>query len=181
MKAEDHVAGLMRSLGIEPSGDLAETPSRVARAFAEMTAGYRMNPAEILSKTFDVACDELVLLRDIRFTSICEHHLLPFVGVAHVGYIPGVRVVGLSKLARLVSCFAMRAQVQERLTRQIADALVEHLSPRGVGVVVEAKHSCMGHRGAKQPDATMTTSAMLGLLRESGEARSEFLRLVGRA
>jgi GTP cyclohydrolase I len=123
--------------------------------------------------------DEMVVLRGVRFQSLCEHHLLPFVGVAHVGYVPVARVVGLSKLARLVACFARRLQIQERMTDQIAQAIMEHLKPKGAAVVIEATHSCMAFRGAAQSDARMVTSSMLGVMREKPEARAEFLRLVG--
>jgi GTP cyclohydrolase I len=178
--ASDKMASVMEMVtGIQAVGDLEETPMRMVMALREMTAGYGMDPAKILSKTFDVEYDEMILVRGVRFTSLCEHHLLPFPGVAHVGYIPGAKVVGLSKLARLVTCFAMRLQIQERMTRQIAEAIQDHLQPKGVGVIVSARHACMGHRGAKQPDAEMVTSTMLGCLREDPAARSEFLKLVG--
>src|SRR6266550_4258483 len=175
--AEDAVATLIRYIGEDPSRDgLADTPSRVVRAWREMTAGYRDDPAEILSRTFDESSDELIILRGISFYSTCEHHLLPFYGEACVGYLPG-KVVGISKLARLVNCFAQRLQVQERMTRQIADAIETHLTARGVGVVVRAHHLCMGCRGVRQQETDMVTSAMLGTLRSDATSRSEFLRL----
>jgi GTP cyclohydrolase I len=178
--ATEHAASFLQAAtGIAPVGDLGETPARMARALREMTIGYTMDPAKILSKVFDVECEEMVLVRNVQFTSLCEHHVLPFMGVAHVGYIPKKNVVGLSKLARLVTCFAMRLQVQERMTRQIASAIQDNLDPVGVGVVIIAKHSCMGHRGARQPGADMVTSTMLGALREDNSARAEFLRLAG--
>ena len=175
--AEDAVATLLRFIGEDPDREgLADTPSRVVRAWREMTAGYREDPAEILSRTFDESSDELIILRGISFYSTCEHHLLPFYGEACVGYLPG-KVVGISKLARLVNCFAQRLQVQERMTRQIADAIEEHLDARGVGVVVRAHHLCMGCRGVRQQETDMVTSSMLGTLRSDATSRSEFLRL----
>ncbi len=156
---------------------LKETPERVLKAFVEMTSGMNEDVSEYLSKTFDVKSDEMVLVKGIRFASMCEHHLLPFTGTATVAYIPNGRVVGLSKLPRTVLAYAKRPQVQERMTEQIADALDSHLSPKGVGVVISASHSCMGCRGIKQPDAVMVTSAMRGLMFTDPKARSEFLQL----
>jgi GTP cyclohydrolase I len=171
---------LLRHMGVDPTtAALAETPQRVARALIEMTAGYRDDPQLILSKTFEDDCDEVIILRNIPFTSMCEHHLLPFSGSADVGYLPG-KVVGLSKLARLVDCFARRLQMQERMTRQIADALVEHLQARGAGCIVRANHSCMACRGVKKAGAEMVTSRMLGVFRDKAEARAEFLMLCQR-
>lgn len=145
----------------------------------EMTLGYQEDPKEILSRTFDEKSDEVVILRGIEFTSLCRHHLLPFSGTADVGYLPGEtgKVVGLSKLARLVDCFARRLQLQERMTRQIAESLMGHLNARGAAVVVRAKHSCMACRGVKKASATMVTSCCLGAFREDGRLRSEFLTL----
>jgi GTP cyclohydrolase I len=150
----------------------------VMRAWSEMTIGYNMNPAEILDRTFDETSDEMVVVRDIEFHSNCEHHMLPFSGTASVGYLPGDRVVGLSKIPRLVECFAKRLQVQERMTKQIATAMQTHLQPLGVAVVVNARHSCMGCRGVRQSRASMTTSTMLGKLRTDVSARAEFLALI---
>lgn len=167
-------------LGEDPERDgLRDTPERVIRALVEMTAGRDQEPKQILETTFDEPCDEIVLVTGIRFTSLCEHHLLPFVGTADVGYLPDRRVVGLSKLPRLVECFARRLQVQERMTRQIAEAIQEHLRPLGVAVVVRAHHSCMGCRGVRQQDARMVTSAMLGAFRTEAAARAEFFQLSG--
>lgn len=175
--AEEAVATLLRYIGEDPSREgLADTPARVAKAWLEMTAGYREDPAEILSRTFEESSDELIILSGISFYSTCEHHLLPFYGTACVGYLPG-KVVGISKLARLVNCFAQRLQIQERMTRQIADAIEANLDARGVGVVVRAHHLCMGCRGVRQQDTDMITSAMLGKLRTDATSRSEFLRL----
>ncbi|MFP5246376.1 MAG: GTP cyclohydrolase I FolE [Thermoanaerobaculia bacterium] len=178
-EAEHGVATLLRLIGEDPHRDgLRDTPSRVVKALLEMTAGYDESPADLLSRTFAEHSDELIVLRGIDFHSICEHHLLPFQGVAHVGYLPG-KVVGISKLARLVHCFARRLQIQERMTQQIASAVEEHLEARGVGVIVSAHHLCMGCRGVKLPATQLVTSAMLGMLRNSAETRSEFLRLCG--
>lgn len=180
MSVEDAVRTILDSVGEDPDRDgLRATPGRVARAFAELTQGYAMDPAAILATTFDEKFDEMVVLRGVRFTSLCEHHLLPFTGTATVGYIPspGGGVVGLSKLARLVECYARRLQVQERMTEQIGDALAEHLSPQGAGVVLRAHHSCMGIRGVRQTEAEMVTSALAGVLRDDPAARAEFLAL----
>lgn len=177
--AEDVGTRLLQFIGEDPSRDgLKETPKRYLKAWRDMTIGYHQNPQEILSKCFDQPHDELVVLRGIEFHSTCEHHLLPFYGTAAVGYIPGKQVVGISKLARLVECFARRLQIQERLTQEIADAITSHLNPMGVGVVIKAKHSCMGARGVGKPDADMITSVTTGLLRTSPSARAEFLSLI---
>ena len=177
-EAEEAVATLLRFIGEEPERDgLRDTPARVVKAWREMTAGYAEDPAEILARTFDESSDELVILRGISFYSTCEHHLLPFYGQAVVGYLPG-KVVGISKLARLVECFAKRLQVQERMTRQIAEAVETHLEARGVGVVLRAHHLCMGCRGVRQEETEMVTSSMLGTLRSDPASRAEFLGLV---
>jgi GTP cyclohydrolase I len=176
---EDSVVRLLQYIGEKPERDgLKDTPSRVLRAYREMTTGYEMDPAAILARCFDVAHDEMVVLRGIRFTSLCEHHLLPFTGEAAVGYIPGEKIVGISKLARVVECFSKRLQVQERMTQQIAEAIQEALNPIGVGVVVRAHHACMGCRGVVQPEAEMLTSCMLGKMRERPEARAELMGLI---
>lgn len=176
---EDAVIRLLSFVGEDPNRDgLAATPGRVIRSLAELTSGYGEDPAEILAVTFAEACDEMIVLRGVSFTSLCEHHLLAFTGTATLGYVPGAgRVVGLSKLARLVDCYARRLQIQERLTTQIADALVTHLAPTGAGVVILAEHSCMGCRGVRKPGAEMVTSALHGAFREIPEARAEFLAL----
>lgn len=152
---------------------LLKTPERVARSFAELTEGYRQDPKEILATTFSDTCDEMVVVREIPFWSLCEHHLLPFHGKAVVGYLPRERVVGLSKIGRLVHCFARRLQVQEKLTEQIANTLMETLNPYGVGVIIKAHHQCMAMRGAKIP-SEMVTSCLLGAFREPA-TRNEFL------
>jgi len=176
---EAAVVSLLRMIGEDPTRDgLRDTPRRVVQALLEMTAGTREEPSEILSTTFEESSDELIVLRGIEFHSTCEHHLLPFYGTASIGYLPG-DVVGISKLARLVHCFARRLQIQERLTRQIASAVSEHLNARGVAVVVRAHHLCMGCRGVRLPSTELVTSAMLGALRDDAVTRAEFLRLSG--
>lgn len=162
-----------------PQG-MEETPDRVIKAFEQQTIGYQQDPARILLNAsgevvFHEEFDEMIVLRDIEFSSLCEHHLLPFFGTATVGYIPNGGVVGVSKLARLVDCFAKRFQVQERMTKQIADALEQHLHPRGVGVIVEAKHQCMTCRGVAKQNASMVTSVVRGFMKDDAKAREEFL------
>jgi GTP cyclohydrolase I len=180
-RAERAVHELLLACGEDPSRPgLAETPARVARSYEEMFAGLYTDPDEVLTKTFDEDHEELVLITDIPLYSTCEHHLVPFHGVAHVGYIPSSQgsVTGLSKLARLVDLYAKRPQVQERLTSQVADALVRRLGPRGVIVVVEAEHLCMSMRGIRKPGARTTTSAVRGLLQTQASSRAEALELI---
>lgn len=172
------ITELLEYLGEDPTRDgLLDTPRRVCRSLAELTAGYHEDPAAVLGPAFDVPHDAMVVVRGIRFTSLCEHHMLPFVGTADIGYLPGGRLLGLSKLARLLNVYARRLQVQERLTLQVAEALMEHGQAKGVGVIVRAVHSCMGCRGVRQPDAETVTSALLGAVREDADARAEFLTL----
>ena len=159
---------------------LLDTPRRVVKALGEMTSGYGEDPRHLLGTTFDTdGYDEMVVLRGIEFVSLCEHHMLPFTGIAAVGYVPRERVVGLSKLARLVDCFSRRLQIQERMTKQIADAVMEILEPKGVGVVVSARHSCMGCRGVRKATADMVTSSLAGVMLDDRAARAEFLALAG--
>lgn len=170
---------ILEAIGEDPDREgLLETPRRVAEMYAEVFAGFEIEPADYLKVQFDEQHKEMVILKDVPFTSMCEHHLLPFVGKAHVGYIPNGRIVGLSKLARVVEGFARRPQLQERLTSQIADAIVEAVDPRGVGVVIEAQHMCMIIRGVKKSGSTMVTSAMRGLFRSNPPTRSEFLQFI---
>ncbi len=180
-RAEAAVRELLLAVGEDPDRPgLKETPGRVARAYAETFAGLWQDPVDVLATTFDEDHDELVLVKDIPMYSTCEHHLVPFHGVAHIGYIPGVdgRVTGLSKLARLVEVYARRPQVQERMTSQIADALSEVLKPRGVLVVIEAEHLCMAMRGIRKPGSSTVTSAVRGIFRENAATRSEAMSLV---
>ncbi|MFK5635755.1 MULTISPECIES: GTP cyclohydrolase I FolE [unclassified Ornithinimicrobium] len=179
-RIEAAVREILIAIGEDPGRDgLVKTPSRVARAYAEIFGGLAQSPGDVLGTTFDVQHEEMILVRDIELHSVCEHHLVPFHGVAHVGYIPGAdgRVVGLSKIARLVDVYARRPQVQERLTTQIAEALVEHLAPGGVIVVVEAEHLCMSMRGIRRPGARTITSAVRGQLRDPA-TRAEAMSLV---
>jgi GTP cyclohydrolase I len=181
-QAESAVRTLIRWAGDDPNREgLIDTPARVVRAFDEWFSGYAENPKELLERTFeDVAgYDEMVLLRDIHFVSHCEHHIAPIVGRAHIAYLPQNRVVGISKLARLVELYAKRLQIQERMTAEIADALDESLNPRGVAVVIEAAHGCMTTRGVHQHDVNMVTSRMIGAFRNQPETRQEFLSAIG--
>lgn len=180
-RAEAAVRELLLAVGEDPDRPgLVDTPARVARAYREMFAGLYVEPDAVLNTTFDEGHQELVLVRDIPLYSTCEHHLVSFHGVAHVGYIPGKhgRVTGLSKLARVVDLYAKRPQVQERLTSQIADAVMRKLDPRGAIVVVEAEHLCMAMRGIRKPGASTTTSAVRGLLQSSPSSRAEALDLI---
>ncbi|WP_432510370.1 MULTISPECIES: GTP cyclohydrolase I FolE [Kineococcus] len=180
VRAENAVREFLLAIGEDPDREgLRDTPARVAKAATELFSGLWLEPADVLVTDFGLEHDELVLVKDIEVQSTCEHHLLPFHGVAHVGYIPGEhgRVTGLSKLARLVDVYARRPQLQERLTTQVADALVEHLHPRGVIVVVEAEHSCMTYRGVRKPGAKTVTSAVRGALRNAA-TRAEAMSLI---
>lgn len=175
---------ILLAIGEDPDRDgLRATPARVARAYAEMFSGLRQSPEHVLTATFDADHSELILVRDIELYSVCEHHLVPFYGVAHLGYIPGEdgRVTGLSKLARLVDVYARRPQVQERLTTQIADALTEELGADGAIVVIEAEHMCMSMRGVRAAGARTVTSAVRGMLRDSASTRGEAMALINRA
>jgi GTP cyclohydrolase I len=177
LAAEAAVTALLRALGRDPaSPHLAETPRRVARSYAELLTGRQF---DLTTFPNDEGYDELVIARDIPLQSLCEHHLLPFSGVAHIGYLPGARILGLSKLARVLELFARDLQVQERLTQQVADWLQEHLAPRGVGVVVEAEHLCMSLRGVRATGARTVTSALHGVLRSDARSRAEFFALTG--
>jgi GTP cyclohydrolase I len=179
-RVERAVRELLVAVGEDPDRDgLRETPARVARAYAEVFGGLRKRPEDVLTTTFDIGHDEMVLVKDIEVYSTCEHHLVPFHGVAHVGYIPNLdgRITGLSKLARLVDVFAKRPQVQERLTTQIADSLTQLLEPRGVIVVLECEHLCMSMRGIRKPGAKTVTSAVRGQLRDPA-TRAEAMSLI---
>ncbi|MCY3557416.1 MAG: GTP cyclohydrolase I FolE [Chloroflexi bacterium] len=179
-RAEAAVRELLLAVGEDPDREgLLDTPRRVVAAFEETMGGREVDIPHLLSVGFEEGHDEMVILRDVPFFSMCEHHLMPFHGIAHVGYVPNGRVVGLSKLARLVDAIARRPQLQERLTAQVADMLMETLQPQGAGVAVEAEHLCMQMRGIKKPGSRMLTSAMRGSFREQQETRAEFLSLVG--
>nr|WP_294692048.1 GTP cyclohydrolase I FolE [uncultured Friedmanniella sp.] len=175
--AEQAALGFLADLGLDLQGEsMSATPGRMARAYAEM---FTPRPFDLTTFPNDAGYDELIIARSIPVQSVCEHHLLPFVGVAHVGYLPGDRILGLSKLARVVELFARRPQVQERLTQQVADWLSEKLSPRGVGVVVEAEHLCMSTRGVRAAGTSTITSALHGRLRDDASSRAEFFTLIG--
>jgi GTP cyclohydrolase I len=177
-RAEDAAYELLIALGQDPQRDgLRDTPRRIANAYAELLSPHPFNPTSFPN---DEGYDELVVARGIPFNSLCEHHLLPFHGVAHVGYLPGERIIGLSKLGRVVDLFARRLQVQERLTSEIAAWLDDHLAPKGVGVVIEAEHLCMSLRGVQKPGTLTATSALRGLVRDDPRTRQEFLALAGR-
>jgi len=173
---EDSIRRILQHLGEDPTREgLIDTPKRVIKALRELTSGYELTNEQVLATTFDETCDEMVVVSGIEFSSMCEHHMLPFTGYATVAYIPNGQIVGLSKLARLVEMYAKRLQVQERMTEQIAHAIEDVLKPRGVGVIITSHHSCMGMRGVRKANARMTTSSLLGAIRSEASARAEFL------
>ena len=179
---EGAVSGILKAIGEDPEREgLLKTPERVAKAYDELLSGYRTDPIDLLNEAiFEVSYDEMVIVRDIEFYSLCEHHMLPFLGRAHVAYLPRGKVIGLSKIPRIVDMFAKRLQVQERMTRQIADLVDELLHPKGVAVVVEGLHLCSVMRGVKKHDARMTTSSMSGAFRSNISTRQEFLDNISR-
>jgi GTP cyclohydrolase I len=182
-EAEDAVRTLIRWAGDDPAREgLIGTPERVVRSYEEFFAGYDEEPREILARTFEETdgYDEMVVLRDIRLESYCEHHIVPIIGKAHVGYLPAHRVVGISKLARVVEAYAKRLQIQEKMTAQIANCIQDVLEPRGVAVVIEAAHQCMTTRGIRKPGVAMVTSRMLGAFRDDPSTRREFLAMIGK-
>ncbi len=176
---KDQYHQILTALGEDPTREgLVDTPARAAKAMADLTVGYRQNLDELINNAiFETTNDEMVIVRDIEFYSLCEHHLLPFTGKCHVGYIPRGRIIGLSKVARIVDHFARRLQVQENLTHQVATALMDSLEPLGVGVIMEARHLCMMMRGVQKQRSSMVTSAMLGNFRDDARTRTEFLGL----
>ena len=181
-EAMDAVKTLIKWAGDDPSREgLRDTPKRVVKSYKDFFSGYNLDPREILSRKFKEVegYDEIIVLKDIRLESHCEHHMVPFIGTAHVGYLPKKKVVGLSKLARLVEVFAKRLQIQEKLTAQIANAIDEVLQPRGVGVIIEASHLCVATRGIHKPESRMVTSRMLGSFRDDKATRKEFFDLIG--
>jgi GTP cyclohydrolase I len=179
---EDAVRTLLAEIGEDAGREgLLRTPERVRRMYDELTAGYRVDPDALINgATFTVDYDEMVVVRDIEFFSLCEHHLLPFIGHAHVGYLPRGRVIGLSKIPRIVDMYAQRLQVQERLTVQVADFLMQKLEPKGVACVIQATHLCTMMRGVKKQEATMVTSSMTGTFRRDARTRAEFMGLIGK-
>ena len=181
-KIEEAVKEILESVGEDPGRDgLRDTPARVSRMYDELLAGYKLDPAALINDAlFEVEYDEMVVVRDIEFYSLCEHHVIPFLGHAHVAYVPRGKIIGLSKIPRVVDAFARRLQVQERLTRQVADFLTEALQPQGVGVVLEAIHLCSMMRGVKKSDARMVTSAMCGVFKQDPRTRAEFMEHIRR-
>ena len=178
-KIEQYIKEVLKEIGEDPKREgLIETPKRVAKAYEKLFGGYEQNPKEILTVFDGENYDEMIICKDIDFYSNCEHHILPFFGKVHIGYIPNNKIVGISKLPRIVDIFARRLQNQERLTQQIAETLNELISPKGVGVVIEAKHLCMMSRGVQKQNSTMTTSATIGLFKKNAKTRSEFLKLI---
>ncbi len=181
-QAEDAITILLRWAGEDPSREgLVDTPRRVARAYEDWFSGYKSDPVSFLQRTFEEVegYDEMIVLRDISFESHCEHHMAPIIGRAHVGYLPNNKVVGISKLARVVDSFARRFQVQEKMTAQIAQCIEDVLKPKGVGVVIDAVHQCMTTRGIHKSGVSMVTSQMLGTFRKDARTRAEFLRMIG--
>lgn len=181
-EAEEAVRTLLRWAGDDPSREgLLDTPARVVRSYEEFYSGYGVNPEDLLKRTFEETdgYDEMVLLKDIRFESHCEHHMAPIIGKVHIAYLPTTRVIGISKLARLVELYARRLTIQEKMTSQIANSLNNTLHPEGVGVIIEAAHQCMTTRGVHKPGVTMVTSRMLGAFRDNPSTRREFLSMVG--
>lgn len=178
---EEAVKIILNKIGEDPTREgLVDTPARVTKAWEHLMQGYKQKPEDVIKKAiFTEECNHMIIVRDIEVYSMCEHHMLPFFGKCHIGYIAQNKVYGVSKLARLVDCFARRLQVQERLTSQIADSLMEPINAEGVGVVIEAQHLCMMMRGVAKQNSKMITSAMLGSFREENATRSEFLRLIG--
>ena len=182
-EAEDAITTLLLWAGEDPSREgLLDTPKRVAMAYEDWFSGYREDPVRFLKRTFEEVegYDEMIVLRDITFESHCEHHMAPIIGKAHVGYLPNNKIVGISKLARVVEAFARRFQVQEKMTAQIANCIQDVLKPKGVGVVIDASHQCMTTRGIHKSDVSMVTSQMLGTFRKDARTRDEFLRMIGK-
>jgi GTP cyclohydrolase I len=182
MSIEKAVREILLEVGEDPDRQgLRDTPKRISSMYKELTSGYSVSPRELVNGAiFDEKYDEMVIVRDIKFYSLCEHHLLPFFGKCHVAYVPNGRIIGLSKIPRIVEVFSRRLQVQERMTVQIADFLADILNPEGIAVVVEAYHLCMAMRGVKKAEANMLTSSMRGVFKEDDRTRSEFLRLIGK-
>ena len=181
-KIESIILDLLKEIGEDPEREgLQKTPHRVAKSWTTFAKGYKQTPEEVVGDAiFNEQCDEVIAVKDIDFFSLCEHHLLPFKGVAHVGYLPEKKIIGLSKIPRIVDIYARRLQVQERLTQQVADALQDVLNPKGVAVVIEAEHLCMQMRGVEKKSSFMITSAVRGVFRENNKTREEFLSIIGK-
>jgi len=175
----DAVIRLLQYIGEDPAREgLVDTPKRVIKSYSELFSGYKQSPADVMTTFEDGACDELVLLKDIEFVSYCEHHMLPFLGKAHVAYVPNGRVIGVSKLARVLEIYAHRLQIQERLTKQVTAALMEHLQPKGAACVIESKHLCMVCRGVQKQNSVMVTSSLEGVFRSDASSRAEFMSMI---
>lgn len=181
LEIEKHIEAILKAIGEDPNREgLIETPQRVARSYEKLFSGYDKNPADVVTVFDNEGYDEMVIARDIEFYSFCEHHMIPFFGRAHIGYIPNGKIIGVSKMPRILEIFARRLQNQERLTAQVADSLMELLKPKGVGVVIEAQHLCMMSRGVEKQNSMMVTSTVRGLFKKNLNTRSEFLRLIGK-
>lgn len=175
----NRVSGILSKWGDVTNAEVLEnTPARVERALDELLSGYDLDPEAILARTFETDCDDMVVVANIPVCSMCEHHMMPFIGHAHVGYIPDGRLLGVSKVARLVECYSRRLQLQERITSQVADAIMSHLAPKGVGVVIATEHTCMTTRGVNRPGTRTVTSATRGLFRDDEKTRAEFMSLI---
>jgi GTP cyclohydrolase IA len=182
MEIEKNIEAILRAIGEDPKREgLIDTPARVARSYDKLFSGYDKDPADVVTVFDNEGYDEMVIARDIEFYSFCEHHMIPFFGKAHIGYIPNDKIIGVSKMPRILEIFARRLQNQERLTSQVADSLMELLQPKGVGVVIEAKHLCMMARGVEKQNSMMVTSTVRGLFKKNLNTRSEFLRLIGKS
>ncbi|MBT5016783.1 GTP cyclohydrolase I FolE [Candidatus Peregrinibacteria bacterium] len=178
---EKHIEAVLQAIGEDPTREgLIDTPKRVAKSYEKLFSGYNKNPAEVVTVFDNEGYDEMVIARDIEFYSFCEHHMIPFFGKAHIGYIPNDKIIGVSKMPRILEIFARRLQNQERLTSQVANSLMELLKPKGVGVVLEAKHLCMMARGVEKQNSMMVTSTVRGLFKKNLNTRTEFLRLIGK-
>ncbi len=181
LEIEQHIEAVLRAIGEDPNREgLKETPKRVACSYKKLFSGYDQNPADVVTVFDNEGYDEMVIARDIEFYSFCEHHMIPFFGRAHIGYIPNDKIIGVSKMPRILEIFARRLQNQERLTSQVANSLMELLKPKGVGVVLEAKHLCMMARGVEKQNSMMVTSTVRGLFKKNLNTRTEFLRLIGK-
>jgi len=179
MGPTDAIVRLLQYIGEDPDREgLRDTPKRVIKSYGEIFSGYKKDPAEVMTTFEDGACDELVLLKDIEFVSYCEHHMLPFIGKAHIAYVPDGRVIGVSKLARVLEIYAHRLQIQERLTKQVTAALMEHLQPKGAACVIESKHLCMVCRGVQKQNSVMVTSSLEGVFRSDASSRAEFMSMI---
>ena len=179
MSVQEHIKAILSSIGEDPDREgLKETPNRVAKSYRELFRGYGEDPADVMTTFEEGACDELVLLKDISFTSFCEHHMLPFVGRAHIAYVPNGKVIGISKLARVLDIYARRLQIQERISKQVTAALMEHLQPKGAACVIQSQHLCMSCRGVQKQHSVMVTSSLEGVFKTDTATRAEFMSMI---